>query len=116
MFQQDEPAGAKIRVALSELYLEYSDCKICNKFKDDDIKKAIMKHEGEAIPGFPSIDSFFSLLIPQLQLLRDPAQECISEVYQILEELAVKILDRLLEKLPMLKAELMETIISLFSE
>jgi dynamin 1-like protein len=50
-------------------------------YSDDDIKKAIMCHAGDSIPGFPSIDAFLSLLTPELKKLVDPAVECLNEVY-----------------------------------
>jgi len=46
---------------------------ICDKYSDEDIKKAIMLHEGDSIPGFPSIDAFMALLVPLLKDMRDPA-------------------------------------------
>jgi len=32
-----------------------------------------MLHEGDSIPGFPSLDAFLSLLIPLLKDMREPA-------------------------------------------
>jgi hypothetical protein len=42
--------------------------------------KAITVHEGISIPGFPSIDAFLALLQPKLQLLKEPAEDCINDV------------------------------------
>jgi hypothetical protein len=41
------------------------------------IQKAIQMHEGDSLPGFPSIDVFIYLVNPQLEKLRDPALELI---------------------------------------
>lgn len=57
-------------------------------------------HEGDSIPGFPSIDAFLYLLTPCLERLKDPAQECIMEIYIVLEDMAMKILDRVCAKVP----------------
>lgn len=62
-----------------------------------------MLHEGDSIPGFPSIDAFMALLVPQLKKMREPAQECITEIYGVLEDLSIKILGRVCEKVPSLK-------------
>jgi len=72
-------------------------------YSDEDIKKAIMCHAGDAIPGFPAIDAFLALLTPELKKLSDPAVECINEVYHVLEDLAIRILDVSLEKTPHIK-------------
>ena len=34
-------------------------------------------HEGDGLPGFPSVDVFIYLVTPQLEKLRDPALELI---------------------------------------
>lgn len=69
-------------------------------YSDEDIKRAIQLYEGDSIPGFPSIDAFLYLLTPVLEKLKEPAHETLMEVYQILEEACLKILDKLLEKTP----------------
>lgn len=45
-------------------------------------------HEGDSIPGFPSVDVFIYLLQPKLEKIREPALECLQEVYLYLENLA----------------------------
>lgn len=42
-------------------------------------------HEGDGLPGFPSVDVFIYLINPQLEKLRDPALELIQDTYQQLE-------------------------------
>ncbi len=61
---KDMPTGSKVRLILEDLYHDYGNNNVCNLYSDDDIKKAIMLHEGDSIPGFPSIDAFLALLIP----------------------------------------------------
>ena len=51
------------------------------------IERAIAMHEGDSIPGFPSVDVFYSLIHPQLDKLKDPALECLNDVYMQLEAL-----------------------------
>ena len=38
-------------------------------------------HEGDSIPGFPSVDVFYYLIQPQLEKLREPAFELIQDIY-----------------------------------
>jgi hypothetical protein len=53
-----------------------------------DIEKAIMLHEGDTIPGFPSVDVFIYLIQPQLEKLREPALDLLQDVYHMLENMA----------------------------
>ena len=41
------------------------------------IERAIAMHEGDSIPGFPSVDVLSYLIAPMLDKLRDPALELI---------------------------------------
>lgn len=75
-------------------------------YSDIDVKNAIIKHEGESIPGFPSIDAFLYLLTPLLFKLKEPAFECVNEIYHVLEEISVRILSQIISKAPALKEEL----------
>jgi len=53
---------------LEDLYCEESkkDFKISSDMKDEDIERAIKNHQGDSIPGFPSIHAFLYLLSPKL--------------------------------------------------
>ncbi|KAL4504370.1 hypothetical protein ABPG72_009816 [Tetrahymena utriculariae] len=108
------PAGHRIRIILTDLYSDIKSFKPTEQYSDIDIKNAIIKHEGDSIPGFPSIDAFLALLTPLLQKLKDPAFECVNEVYHILEEIATSILDKIVSKVPALKEELQDNILSHF--
>jgi len=106
------PPGSRVRTILSEIYDDKHDVNICDQYSDSDIQNAILRHEGDSIPGFPSIDSFLSLLVPQLEKLREPAQANILEIHQILEEIATAILNKVLSKMIALKPELQEIVTS----
>ena len=57
-------------------------------------------HEGDSIPGFPSVDAFIYLLRPQLEKLRDPIEECFQNVFQYLDFLSGKILEKTFTRFP----------------
>ena len=59
-------------------------------------------HEGDGLPGFPSVDVFIYLINPQLERLRDPALELIQDTYQQLEQLASQIVDKIFQRFPTL--------------
>jgi hypothetical protein len=55
-----------------ELYEEQSSInfKVTSDLSDEDIQRAIKNHQGDSIPGFPSIHAFLYLLSPRLQKLK----------------------------------------------
>jgi hypothetical protein len=60
--------GAKIKIQFYGLYKEYSG-NYCatTEYSDFDIERAIIMHEGDTIPGFPSVDVFIYLIQPKLE-------------------------------------------------
>lgn len=52
-------------------------------------------HEGDGLPGFPSVDVFIYLINPQLEKLRDPALELIQDTYQQLESIASGVIEKI---------------------
>jgi hypothetical protein len=60
----------------------------------------LLVHEGDSIPGFPSIDAFYFLLKPELEKLKDPIQECLAEVFQYLEFISSQVMERTFLRFP----------------
>jgi len=75
------------------------------------IERAIAMHEGDSIPGFPSVDVFYYLVQPQLEKLREPALDCLNDVYTQLETLSSHIIDRVFLRFPTLRPVVMDHII-----
>jgi len=69
--------GAKIKMNFFNLYSEFNGYRATQDYNDMHIQKAIQMHEGDGLPGFPSVDVFIYLINPQLEKLRDPALELI---------------------------------------
>eukprot|EP00360_Condylostoma_magnum_P000898 CAMPEP_0168313818 /NCGR_PEP_ID=MMETSP0210-20121227/4606_1 /TAXON_ID=40633 /ORGANISM="Condylostoma magnum, Strain COL2" /LENGTH=87 /DNA_ID=CAMNT_0008275325 /DNA_START=1125 /DNA_END=1388 /DNA_ORIENTATION=+ len=69
-------------------------------YNDEEINDAIIRHEGDNIPGFPSVDVLIALLQPQLARINGPVMDCISDVYGYLENLAHKIIERVFYRFP----------------
>jgi hypothetical protein len=63
------------------LYGDLDEMKATQEYTDMVIERAIAMHEGDSIPGFPSVDVFYYLVQPKLEQLRDPAIECLNDVY-----------------------------------
>lgn len=75
---------------LEELYEDECQPKfeVTKDLTDEDIERAIKNHQGDSIPGFPSIHAFLYLLSPRLQKLKDPALDLLNNIYTELRKLA----------------------------
>ena len=106
-----DEGGYKIKALFKNLLDEYTgDYKATADYSDDDIDYALTIHEGDSIPGFPSVDAFYYLLRPKLEELREPINECFNEVYSYLEMLAQKVLDRSFTRFPQATSEIGELV------
>lgn len=80
--------GAKIKEWFLELYKEYTGPYDCTKdMGDDHIETAIISHQGDQLAGFPSMDLFMYLIMPEVQKLRMPAEELVDKVHSYLLQL-----------------------------
>lgn len=97
---QDE-GGYKIKAFFKELLSEYTgDYRATSHYSDENISYALTIHEGDSIPGFPSVDAFFYLLKPELEKLRDPVFDCLTDTYNYMEMLSQKIMEKIFFKFP----------------
>ena len=93
--------GFKIKILYKKLLEEFTgNYKATAGYKDEEINYALTIHEGDSIPGFPSVDAFIYLLRPQLEKLKDPIEECFQEVFQYLDFLSGKILEKTFTRFP----------------
>lgn len=112
----DLSGGAKIKMNFYNLYQEYTGYRATSEYNDMHIQKAIQMHEGDGLPGFPSVDVFIYLINPQLEKLRDPAMELIQDTYQNLEQIAQGNVDRIFQRFPSLIPEIMDVIVRVISK
>ncbi len=61
---------------------------------------SIKSHMGDNIAGFPSMECFKSLLVPQIAKLKEPAYSVLDEVYQELIELAGELNSKVFSRFP----------------
>jgi dynamin 1-like protein len=80
--------GAKVRGIMNDFLLDFAEAEITKEMTDDDINKAIIMHEGDSLPGFPSPDTFEFLALPHLQKLAIPSVECVHNVASAMDLLA----------------------------
>ena len=99
-YVKDE-GGYKVKALFKTLLDEFTgDYKSTAGYTDEYINYALTIHEGDSIPGFPSIDAFYYLLRPELEKLKDPINECLINVFQYLEMLSTKILEKSFQRFP----------------
>ena len=93
--------GFKIKILYKKLLEEFTGDYKCTKgYTDENINYALTIHEGDSIPGFPSVDAFIYLLRPQLEKLKEPIEECFQNVFQYLDFLSGKILEKTFVRFP----------------
>ena len=93
--------GFKIKILYKKLLEEFTgDYKAIARYSDENINYALTIHEGDSIPGFPSVDAFIYLLRPQLEKLKAPIEECFQEVFQYIDFLSGKILEKVFTRFP----------------
>jgi hypothetical protein len=95
-------AGAKIKEDFRKIYDEFiaPDYKCSAEYSDKHIQNAILIHQGDQIDGFPSMDSFLFLMIPQIEKLKMPAYETLEAIYLYLSELALDLNKKIFARFP----------------
>ena len=103
--------GYKIKILYKKLLEKFTgDYKATKDYSDENINYALTIHEGDSIPGFPSVDAFIYLLKPQLEKLKEPIEECFQKVFQYLDFLSGKILEKTFTRFPQAINELTELV------
>ena len=102
----------RISFQVGELFEEFfkkfckPDFKVCNDYDDDHIRKAIEYYHGDAIPGFPSFDSFLFLVHPKLEQLRHPIIKMLNDATKIVEKVGLDIANNTFRKFYRLQSEI----------
>jgi len=102
--------GAKIKLMFQELYSDFLDRRPTQHMSDEQINKAIVLHQGDSIPGFPSVDSFLYLITPLLKQMRDPALELLNNVHLYLESIAQQLIEKIFARFPTIIDEITEIV------
>lgn len=85
-----------------DIYKDMSDpsYKASTGLSDNDINLAIEMHQGDSIPGFPSVYAFMYLLSGPMSRLKEPAFQCLDEVFEHLRLIAATIVQNLFLRFP----------------
>lgn len=100
--------GSIIKSMFEELYEEESASgyKVTKDLSDSEIERAIKNHQGDSIPGFPSIHAFLYLLSPRLQKLKEPALDLLNNIYTELRKLSGELITETAKKAPTIMDEM----------
>jgi vacuolar protein sorting-associated protein 1 len=101
--------GSVIKAMFEDLYDEQSrkDYRVSADLREEDIERAIKNHQGDSIPGFPSIHAFLYLLSPRLQKLKEPALDLLHNVYTELRKISGELIAEVAKKAPGVMDEMM---------
>lgn len=112
-----DEGGYKIKQFFKDLLSEYTgDYRATKDYTDENISYALTMHEGDSIPGFPSVDAFFYLLKPELEKFREPVFDCLNDTYNYMESLSYKIIDHIFFKFPNLIGTIKEYVTEFINE
>lgn len=102
--------GALVKIMFSELYQEFSDpsYKVTSNISDKEIQRSIDAHQGDSIPGFPSVHAFMYLLSEPLEKLRKPAHECLKQVFEHLRLIATQLIQNVFTRFQEISDEIVE--------
>lgn len=100
--QEEIGKGAVIKSKFRNIFQDFMDVKYkCSADYDDEfVKGSLRSHQGDQISGFPSMECFRSLLVPQIAKLKDPIYTTLDEVYQELLELAAELNNKVFSRFP----------------
>merc|ERR1719356_758129 len=85
---------------MNDFLVDFCEDRITSQMTDEDINKAILMHEGDSLPGFPSPDTFEFLALPHLQKICIPSVECVHNVASSLDLLAQRIAHAVFRRFP----------------
>lgn len=114
-FALSQPEGAKIRIMFNDIFQDFLPEKFAasKEYSDKDISKAIKKHEGDSLPGFYGQDAFLYLLDPILTRLKEPSQDCVNEIFILLEKMSNELLSKECQRFPTLMGEMQERVVKI---
>eukprot|EP00914_Ancora_sagittata_P025621 GHVO01050743.1.p1 GENE.GHVO01050743.1~~GHVO01050743.1.p1 ORF type:complete len:529 (+),score=73.55 GHVO01050743.1:218-1588(+) len=101
-------SGFRLRMVFNDLLIDYTDRKVTKDITDLKMDQAIRIYEGLALPGFPSVHTFRSLLSSHLNAILPPVHECLEKSANIMEKLAIKVSKKVLRRFPDLAQQVTE--------
>lgn len=93
--------GAVIKGRFKNIFEDFPSSFKCSADYDDEyIRNTLKSHQGDEISGFPSMECFRSLLVPQLSKLNEPTSSTLDFIYMELVELAGELNQKVFSRFP----------------
>lgn len=97
--------GAVIKGKFKNIFEAFPNSHKCSADYDSEfIQSTLKSHQGDEISGFPSMECFRSLLVPQLAKLKEPTYSTLDFIYMELVELAGELNHKVFSRFPDLLA------------
>lgn len=90
--------------------------KVLGEVSDEAIDRVIRIHQGDTVPGFPSIDAFTYLISPLIEELREPVELCVSQIDTYLRVVATEIVNKVFLRFPDMAEAVCDIVEKLFEE
>mmetsp|Transcript_41754 Transcript_41754/g.110011 ORF Transcript_41754/g.110011 Transcript_41754/m.110011 type:complete len:780 (+) Transcript_41754:51-2390(+) len=108
--------GCMIRNIFVDFLWELDQTDALEGLSDEEMSNAIRLHEGDSLPGFPSMDTFEFLMLPHLRKIQVPSLECLDRATQTIEQLTQRIAAAVFRRFPKLADQVLNLSKRILSE
>jgi hypothetical protein len=104
--------SSEINIEFDEYFEDYATIKyqVIEKHSDEEIYGILTAYSGGSLPGFPSMDAFLFLMLPKLDLLKQPTYELLDKVHEKLEQSLKDCCSLIFKRFPAIEMEIFEII------
>lgn len=103
---------SELNSEFDEYFDDYATIKfqVTEKHTDEEIYNVLTTYQGDNLPGFPSMDAFLFLMLPKLEMLRQPSYELLEKVYERLDSLLKNACAVIFKRFPAIEMEIYDII------
>jgi hypothetical protein len=103
---------AEINSEFDEYFDDYATIKfqVTEKHTDEEIYNVLTTYQGDSLPGFPSMDAFLFLMLPKLEMLKQPSYQLLDRVYERLDSLLKNACSVVFKRFPTIEMEIFDII------
>lgn len=104
--------SSSINSEFDEYFEDYATIKfqVTEKHTDDEIYNVLTTYQGDNLPGFPSMDAFLFLMLPKLEMLKQPTYELLDKTYEKLMETLKDSCAFIFKRFPTIEMEIFDII------
>ena len=104
--------SSNINTEFDEYFEDYATIKyqVTEKHTDEDIYNILTTYQGDNLPGFPSMDAFLFLMLPKLEMLKNPTYELLDKVNEKLFDSLKEACAYVFKRFPSIEMEIFDII------